>query len=236
MLAEDRRAFAPVATSRSTQSTSRRSTPRRRAGWRRGTRRALVVAFNAIGWIPVNIFFSAADTLTSATDYFYDYTSNDEPATLDAGDKVRVDSGPHAGEVFEYMGATQPGPSSSRRSCRTTTTRRSGQNVTVTVSAIYDYTNDSTPATLAKGKRVLIPGGTNGLIYKYVGEPADRPRPRPFDATNHPSGQVYTDVDLWLNVTPVFGGQRPSHAQALVLDSPLKSAATSPSPRRRARS
>ena len=73
---------------------------------------SLVVAFNSLGWIPTNIFFTAADTLTSASDYFYDWSSNDEPAVLHHGDKVRVDSGPHAGQVFEYPGwRWSPGPS-----------------------------------------------------------------------------------------------------------------------------
>ena len=67
--------------------------------------------------------------LTSASDYLYDYTSNDQPATLDHGDKVRVDSGPHAGQVFEYVGATITGAHRpDAGSSRTTTTRRTWHN------------------------------------------------------------------------------------------------------------
>src|SRR6266511_2170518 len=184
--------------------------------------KSLVVAFNSIGWIPTNIFFSAAEMLTSASDYFYDYTSNDRPATLQNGKKVRVDSGPFAGLVFEYKGSTILGPVDLTPQFQDYGNTSLWQNVTVTVSAISDYTSTSTPANVESGNRVLIPGGTNGLIFKYVGATAlVSPDLAPYDATTHPNGQHYDDTDLWINVTPVFAGQKPSHAQALVVDSPL---------------
>ena len=178
--------------------------------------KSLVVAFNSIGWIPVNIFFSAADMLTSASDYFYDHTSNDHPATLEAGDRVRVDSGPHAGDVFEYKGATQTGFVDLSPQLQDYDVAALWQNVTVTVSAVFDYTSTETPATLEAGKRVKIPGGTNGLIYKYVGPTLTGP----VNLTPG-SGQDYTDTDFWVNSTPVFAGQRPAHAQALLVDTPI---------------
>ena len=178
--------------------------------------KSLVVAFNSIGWIPVNIFFSAADMLTSASDYFYDHTSNDHPATLETGDRVRVDSGPHAGDVFEYKGAAQTGFVDLSPQLQDYDNAALWQNVTVTVSAVFDYTSTDTPATLEAGKRVKIPGGTNGLIYKYVGPTLTGP----VNLTPG-SGQDYTDTDLWVNSTPVFAGQRPSHAQALVVDTTI---------------
>ena len=179
--------------------------------------KSLVVAFNSIGWIPVNIFFSAADMLTSASDYFYDHTSNDHPATLETGDHVRVDSGPHAGDVFEYKGATQTGFVDLSPELQDYDDGALWVNATVTVSAVFDYTSTDTPATLEAGKRVKIPGGTNGLIYKYVGPTVTGP----VNLTPG-SGQDYTDTDLWVNSTPVFAGQRPSHAQALVVDTPIE--------------
>ena len=178
--------------------------------------KSLVVAFNSIGWIPVNIFFSAADMLTSASDYFYDYTSNDHPATLVNGKLVRVDSGSHAGDVFKYKGTPQTGFVDLTPQFQDYDNAALWENVTVTVSAVFDYTSAQTPATLEAGKRVKIPGGTNGLIYKYVGPTLTGP----VNLTPI-TGQNYNDTDLWVNYTPVFAGQRPSHAQALVIDTPI---------------
>ena len=74
----------------------------------------------------------------------------------------------------------------------------------------------ATPS-LAGGKRVLVPGGTHGL--KYVG-------PATTTSTDlSPLVHGLLDIDHWINMTPVFAGQRPSHAQALVIDSPLTSPA-----------
>ncbi|HEY3485378.1 MAG TPA: hypothetical protein VGK49_08330, partial [Ilumatobacteraceae bacterium] len=178
--------------------------------------KSLVVAFNAIGWVPVNIFFSAADTLTSASDYFYDHTSNDEPAELATNDTVRVDGGAFAGQVFRYLGPTLTGPVDLTPQFQDYGDASTWQNVTVTVSAVFDHTSDDSPTTLDAGDRVKIPGGTNGLIFKYVGPTLTGP----VDLTPV-SGQDYDNTNLWVNVTPVFGGQRPSRAEAVVVDSPI---------------
>ena len=91
---------------------------------------------------------------------------------------MRVDSGAHAGDVFEYKGATQTGFVDLSPQLQDYDDTALWENVTVTVSAVFDYTSTQTPATLEAGKRVKIPGGTNGLIYKYVGAtPLTGPEP-----------------------------------------------------------
>ena len=54
----------------------------------------IAVARNFIGWTPTGTPITA------------DFSSHDTPSRLDTGKKVRIASGPMAGEVFEYLGAT----------------------------------------------------------------------------------------------------------------------------------
>ena len=119
--------------------------------------------------------------------------------------------------MFEYKGATQTGfvdlspqlqDYDDRGCCGRTSPSRSARSSTTRAP--------DTPATLEAGKRVKIPGGTNGLIYKYVGPTLTGP----VNLTPG-TGQDYTDTDKWVNYTPVFSGQQPSHAQALVIDTPI---------------
>jgi hypothetical protein len=185
------------------------STTSRMEAWDAKT---LVVAFNSIGWIPVNLFFAAADVLTSTTDYLYDFTSNDRPDSLDPGDTVWVVSGPHAGESFAYAGpAIATGPVELAPEFQNYDNATLWHSTTLTLGVVFDYTTTSTPATLGPGKRVKLP---NGSIYKYVGDtPLTSPDLTPV------TGQDYNDIDRWLNVTPTFGGQKPSYAQAFLIDS-----------------
>ena len=178
--------------------------------------KSLVVAFNAIGWIPVNIFFSAADVLTGASDYLYDYTSNDRPATLTNGKLVRVDSGQFAGQVFRYIGSPLSGSIDLTPVFQNYGNATRWVNTSAQLPVLHDYTSTQTIASLARGKRVLVTsGGHSGQVFKYVGTALTT-------STNlSPLVQDYSNIDVWINVTPVFGGQQPSHAQALVIDTPL---------------
>ena len=88
--------------------------------------------------------------------------------------------------MFEYKGTQQAGPVELTPEVQDYDNASLWQNVTVTVSVVSDYTESSTPATVDKGKRVLIPGGTNGLIYQYVGDtPLTSPDLHAFDMTTH---------------------------------------------------
>ncbi|MDA8435110.1 MAG: hypothetical protein M0Z98_03915, partial [Actinomycetales bacterium] len=201
------------------------STTSHMEGW---TAYSLVVAFNSIGWIPTNIFFTAADVLTAATDYLYDYTSNDRPLILygpDAaphGDDVRVDSGPHAGQIFEYLGQTLSGPVDLSPEVQDYDGALWKQ-ASPSLGAFFKYLSTDTPATVKAGNRVkIIGGGYDGQVFKYIGETdLTSPDLAPYDVASHPLGQDYDDTDLWLNSTLAFGGQKPSHALAVVVDSPL---------------
>ena len=178
--------------------------------------KSLVVAFNAIGWIPVNIFFSAADVLTGASDYLYDYTSNDRPATLSNGKLVRVDSGQFAGQVFRYIGSPLSGSIDLTPIFQNYGDATRWVNTSAQLPVLHDYTSTQTVASLARGKRVLVTtGGHSGRVFKYVGTATTT------STSLSPTDQDYSDINNWIDVTPVFGGQQPSHAQALVIDTPL---------------
>ena len=71
--------------------------------------KSLIVAFNSIGWKSTNLFFNAAEALTSASDYLYDHTSGETVHGLNAGTRVSVLTGAFAGRILKYAGTTQPG-------------------------------------------------------------------------------------------------------------------------------
>ena len=121
--------------------------------------KSLVVAFNAIGWIPVNIFFCAADMLTARRTTSTTTTSNDRPATLHDGDAVRVDSGPYAGQ----SSSTRVRPQRlDRPDARVPELRRrgpSGYNETSSLSTgPHDYTSTQTIASHARRQARQDPG------------------------------------------------------------------------------
>ena len=67
--------------------------------------------------------------LTSASDYLFDYTSNDMPATLVGGKRVQILTGALANKTFKLIANALPGfDRTPTADCRLTTRRSSPGN------------------------------------------------------------------------------------------------------------
>jgi len=135
----------------------------------------IAVARNFIGWDPT---YSPA----------YDYSSTDHPLSLPAGQKVRVASGPRAGDVYEYLGSTLIAPDLSP-------SVQTYSNPLLWKPVGFDYRSTDTPAIVTTGKRVKIASGAReGDVYEYRGTTALTSP----DLTI----QEYANPELWKQVLP----------------------------------
>ena len=114
-----------------------------------------------------NFIGNSVDTSSTA----YDHLASDNVLTLNTGDRIKIDSGARAGDIYQYL----------------------GQPVTVPV----DFTTAQSPAVVKRGQNVEVLAGTDGAtantVYQYVGTP-DLSHP---DLAT----EDYSDADLWHQIT-----------------------------------
>ena len=92
-----------------------------------------------------NFIGNSVDTSSSA----YDYLASDNVLSLNPGDRIKIDSGARAGDIYQYL----------------------GQPFTVPVNYIA---GTDTPSEVEPGQNVKVPAGMDGAtadtVYQYVGK------------------------------------------------------------------
>ena len=153
-----------------------------------------------------NFIGNSVDTSSTA----YDHLASDNVLSLNTGDRIKIDSGARAGDIYQYL----------------------GQPVTVP----FNFTaGTDTPSQVKPGQNVKVPAGVDGAtadtIYQYVGSAA---LANPNLATENYANpalwhqitalqQDYSNPALWRQINVTSG---PLQVEAYVANSGVNAATT----------